>query len=99
LNLTIFYNKELATALHQKLVFLDRIIVEYRGRINQILLYHVPTVMVKSYLMLFDTISLFVYDLHPTNKNWNKVIKSKFPRLFSKPDLKKLVRSGKSLKR
>jgi hypothetical protein len=37
--LTMFNNKELTTALHKMLVCPDRIIADYRGRINQILLY------------------------------------------------------------
>jgi hypothetical protein len=51
----MFNNKELTTALNQKLVFLDRIIVDYRGRMNQILLY---------LLILLSGFTVFVFENH-----------------------------------
>jgi hypothetical protein len=43
----MFNNKEITTALHQMLVFLERTIADYRGWINQILLYLLVSNMVR----------------------------------------------------
>jgi hypothetical protein len=57
--LTIFNNKELTTVLHQMLVFLDRKFADYRGCMNQVLLYQ--TIFEASTIRGFRPTSLMVY--------------------------------------